>query len=125
MDVQKQINYWRDGSEKALRSIPTLIEGKFWAEALFWMHLAVEKALKAHVSKKTQDIPPYIHNLVRLADISGLALSAKQVELCAELNKYQRLARYPDEAVLEPDDVVAQSLLDKGMELQKWLVKIL
>ncbi len=91
MDVERQIKYWCDGSEKALRSVPILVDGGFWAEALFWTHLGVEKLLKARVVRKTKDVPPYIHKLVRLAEIADLKLSTGQLELCEELSKYQRL----------------------------------
>ncbi|MCX7044642.1 MAG: HEPN domain-containing protein [Candidatus Sumerlaeota bacterium] len=122
MDVPKQIEYWQKGSGESLRSVPTLIKGKFWTEALFWMHLAVEKALKANVAKRTQAIPPYIHNLSRLAEIADISLSQTQHLLCQELNDYQRFARYPDMSIPEPDDKTAMRILNSAMEFQQWLL---
>lgn len=123
MDIQKQIAYWRDGSHKALRSVRTLEEGEFWGEALFWTHLATEKALKAHVVKKTQDIPPYIHRLVRLAEITELELSPQQLQLCEAMSEHQRLARYPDEVIPEPGAEIARLLLNQAKEFHQWLLE--
>lgn len=123
MDVAKQIAYWRDGSRKALRSIPSLEAGEFWTEALFWMHLAIEKALKAHVTKFTCDVPPYIHKLVRLAEIAQMNLSPEQLLLCEELSIFQRVSRYPDEAITEPPADKAKQLLNDARYLQEWLLQ--
>ncbi|KPL09626.1 hypothetical protein AMJ85_06335 [candidate division BRC1 bacterium SM23_51] len=123
MDIQKQIDYWRQGACRALRSVPALEEREFWEEALFWTHLAIEKALKAHVVKSTDDIPPYTHKLVRLAEIAGLNLSPDQLGLCEELGIRQRLARYPDEAIGEVDGATARRLLHAGREFYEWLLK--
>ena len=46
----------------------------------------MEKVLKAHVCKKTLDLAPRIHNLIRLAELSSLELSQVQKDLLAELN---------------------------------------
>lgn len=122
MDVERQIAYWRDGSATALRSVPTLMGGEFWSEALFWTHLAVEKALKAHVVKETRAVPPYIHNLVRLAEIAALPLAPEQIQLCKDLSLYQRLCRYEDQAIPEPDKAVAVRLVEKSEEIRRWLL---
>ena len=122
MDVQKQIEYWRQGAHAALRSVPTLADGEFWEEALFWTHLAVEKALKAHVVKSTGNTPPYTHKLIRLAEIAGLKLSPVYLQVCEELGIYQRLARYPDKAIREIDTAKARSLLESAKEFYLWLL---
>ena len=123
MDIEKQINYWREGAHASLRSVPTLADGEFWAEALFWTHLAVEKALKAHVVKVTNAVPPYIHALTRLAEIAQIALTPEQVRLCKDLNLYHRFARYPDESVSEPDRASAECLLSDAKEFLEWLLQ--
>lgn len=123
MEYEKQVSYWQEGAPRALRSVPHLEDGEFWAEALFWTHLAVEKALKAHVVKVTQHTPPYIHNLMRLAEIAALNLSPDQVRLCDDLSRYQRLARYPYQSRQEPDSDTARRLLRDGKELVEWLLR--
>jgi len=106
-----------------MRSVPVLENGEFWTEALFWTHLAVEKALKAHVVKSTCEVPPYIHNLTRLAEIAGLNLSAEQLRLCDDLNRYQRLARYPYRSAWQPDSDTSRRVLHEGKEFLEWLLR--
>jgi HEPN domain-containing protein len=122
LDVEKQVDYWRHGARESLRSVPVLADGEFWAEALFWTHLGVEKALKAHVVKVTGKAPPYIHNLTRLAEIAGLDPSPAQLRLCDSLNRYQRIARYPYESVQEPDSDTSRRLLQEAKEFIEWLL---
>jgi HEPN domain-containing protein len=122
LDYEKQVSYWRDGARESLRSVPVLEDGEFWVEALFWTHLAVEKALKAHVVKATNDVPPYIHNLPRLAETAGLHLSDDQLRLCDSLTRHQRLARYPYQAVREPDGDTSRRLLREAKEFLEWLL---
>jgi len=123
LDVEKQVDYWRHGARESLRSVPVLADGEFWAEALFWTHLGVEKALKAHVVKVKQAPPPYIHNLPRLAAIAKLDLSPSQAQLCDDLNIYQRIARYPHEKVSEPNAEYARRLVSEAREFIEWLLK--
>jgi len=123
LDVEKQVAYWRDGAPDAFRSVPTLRENGFWREALFWAHLGVEKAFKAHVVRVTRAVPPYIHNLLRLAEIAQIELSAGQIAFCNALNECQREARYPDLTVPEPDATAASKLLDQAEEMSQWLLK--
>jgi len=102
-----------------------LAEGRFWSEALYFMHLVVEKAIKAHVVKATKETPPYIHNLIRLAELAGLPLSQNQLKLCVTLNEYQRTARYADVCLQEPSDEDGTRLLSDAKELQEWLLSTL
>ena len=73
MNVEKQIDYWRRGSDADVETAAILLEKGKLQEGLFFMHLSLEKILKAHVTRATAAPPPRIHNLVQLlqrADIS-------------------------------------------------------
>jgi len=61
MDVQRQIAYWRDSAREDLEAAQGTLENRHWRHGLFWTHLALEKALKAHVVKATEQHPPKIH----------------------------------------------------------------
>ncbi len=86
LNVEKQINQLRDGALEAWSDAAYLLEGNRVWFGLFAVHLAVEKALKAHVIKETRDIPPFIHNLPNLADVARLNLNEEQKNLLADLN---------------------------------------
>ncbi len=66
VDVDKHIGYWKGGAEEDIAAAGSLLETGHPRHALFFAHLAVEKMLKAHVTKATGDIPPKIHDLLRL-----------------------------------------------------------
>lgn len=126
MDIDKQIEYWVDGTPKAWRSVPLLRENGFYLEALFYAHLAVEKALKAHVAKVTQGVPPYIHNLLRLTQLAELEIDASTEALCEKLTKFQGIARYPDITIRDPiNEHDAKYLLTESELLWKRLLEML
>ena len=123
--VEQQVEYWREGSFEALRTVPTLEREGFYAEALFWTHLAVEKALKAHVTKVTGQVPPLTHNLARLAELAGIGLTTAQLELCDELNTWQGIARYgvARQRAITSDKAIAALAAARG--LREWLIQTL
>jgi len=56
MDVEKQADYWKIGSQEDLAAARHLMEKDHCRHALFFAHLAIEKALKAHVCRCTKDL---------------------------------------------------------------------
>ena len=64
--------------------------------SLFFVHLAIEKILKAHIVKKTRDLPPRIHNLIRLAGAAEIPLDLEQEKFVREFGIYQIEGRYPE-----------------------------
>lgn len=75
VDIIHQIAHWRDGAREEWQVATELLEKGRVRQALFFTHLALEKALKAHVCRHTGDLAPRTHNLVRLAEIAGLTVS--------------------------------------------------
>jgi len=63
---------------------------------LFIAHLVLEKTLKAYFVKQYNKLPPKIHNLVRLAEISGIELTEEQKLFLDEVNDFNFEIRYPD-----------------------------
>ena len=70
------VTRWR---ESALRNL-TVARGMFdlghYDWALFIGQLALEKLLKGLYTKKANASPPYIHDLAKLAVLSGLKMTA-------------------------------------------------
>jgi len=81
MNIEKQIEYWKESSDEDFAAAQSLLEKGHFRHSLFFAHLALEKMLKAHVTKRIKDIPPRIHNLVRLAEIANLNLDQEQEQL--------------------------------------------
>jgi HEPN domain-containing protein len=71
----KLIKYWVDSSAEDFETMISLYESKRFNWALFVGHLLIEKLLKALYVKNNNDYPPFIHNLLRLAEKSNLTMT--------------------------------------------------
>ena len=121
MDAQKQIEFWKVSAEEDFAAAESLLEKGHFRHCLFFAHLAVEKMLKAHVTRQTSDIPPRIHNLVRLAESAELRLSPEQARFLRGFDVYQLEGRYPDSAQVLLDLETARAKLTLAEEMLKWL----
>ena len=95
-DEQKIIQYWSATSKQDFETAEILFENKKYSHALFFCHLSIEKILKALIVKTTHAAPPLVHDLVRLAEKTGLALSSKIKTQLAEISSFNIQARYDD-----------------------------
>ena len=96
MDVQQHVEYWLTGSQDDIEAAAVLLEKRKIGQSLFFAHLAIEKVLKAHVSKVTETIPPRTHDLLRLARLAGLSVPESRSVFLARLQRYCLEGRYPD-----------------------------
>ena len=89
-DLEKEVNDWRDGAVRDLRFAGRLIEREEEEipYCFFFLHLTLEKALKAHVVKHTKKPPPKIHNLPILAEMGAVQMSQEQNDFCGRINRY-------------------------------------
>lgn len=94
MDIAKLAQAWQRSSREDFKVAKSLFDNKHYAYCLFFCHLAVEKALKRIYLLRQQKLPPFVHNLVRIADESGLQLdNALRMDL-QELTIFNIKARY-------------------------------
>lgn len=121
MDIDKQIEYWRAGSDEDFAAAESLLEKGHLRQSLFFCHLAIEKMLKAHVAHRTKDIPPRIHNLVRLAEMAGLSVAPEQLRFLRSFDMYQMEGRYPDSAQVPLDSKTAKQKFAVAGETLRWL----
>ena len=121
VDIPKQIEYWTKGSEEDFAAAQSLFEKGHFRHSLFFAHLAVEKMLKAHVARQTEDIPPRIHNLIRLAEMAHLKLEPKEEEFLREYSIYQLEGRYPDFQQVSVDRELARDEISRAKEMLAWL----
>ena len=88
-DVDKQITHWRTGADEAWEAAIDLINRDRRIQfGLFFVHLALEKIIKAHIWRVSRKVPPHIHNLSRLAEIADLPLDDKNRKVLAEINEF-------------------------------------
>jgi len=96
MTQQKAINIWIDGAVDALDTCDKLFESKKYAHALFFLHLAVEKIIKALYISKIDSSPPFIHNLKLLVEKSKTKFSGEEAKQLDEISEYNVSTRYDD-----------------------------
>ena len=121
MEVEEQIAYWLGGSQEDIEAAGVLIEQRKIRQGLFFAHLAVEKVLKASVTKATAAIPPRTHDLLRLADLAGVALPPERREFLARLQRYCLEGRYPDLPSAVPTWEESKAELTEAQETRSWL----
>jgi len=96
--VKRAITYWQEEAKEALQVADHLYEKQDYSYALFFGHLAIEKILKAlYVARRNEQAPP-VHNLVRLAEVAGLAMDAQRKDSLIRITTFNLEARYPDES---------------------------
>ena len=123
VDIQQQIIYWSSGAEEDIAVAEELIGNKRYRHGLFFAHLALEKILKAHICKKTNELAPRIHNLVRLSEMADLALSEDHLNHLADMNEFNLEGRYPIQYIDTASDQEANAYLSKTKEVLEWLVR--
>lgn len=90
------IEYWMTSSKDDLDTAKKLFEVKKYHHSLFFVHLGLEKILKAiHISKQKQAALP-IHDLVRLAEKAAVQINPEIILLLAEISTFNVAARYDD-----------------------------
>jgi len=121
VDIEKQIAYWKAGSFDDLETAKILIEKDRLLQGLFFCHLVIEKIIKAHVVRQTNDSAPRSHNLIYLSEKANLFFEEDDEILLGILMKYQLQGRYPDYNPIVPDKAKIVDYLLKTEKLLKWL----
>ena len=122
IDIERQVAYWRSSAEEDLAVGRDLISRERTRHGLFFTHLALEKALKAIVCCRTREVPPRVHNLVRLSELAGISLTQVQLETLAKMNAFNVEGRYPGSLQPSPTPDAARAYLLLAEEVFSWLI---
>lgn len=96
LNKQKLIQYWIEGADDDFETMMAMFDSKRYSWALFIGHLMMEKLLKAYYVKTKSDYPPFIHNLLRLAEKADLDLQDDKKYLLVTITAFNINARYDD-----------------------------
>ena len=121
IDIKKQIQDWIEGAEDDLSAAELLIREKKILQGLFFCHLVVEKAIKAHLVKKSGEVAPRSHNLIYLSEKADLVFDNETEIFLGILMKYQLQGRYPDYNPVLPDILVVNEYFEKTKNLLQWI----
>ncbi len=124
--MNERANYWLELSDYDIITAQAMLETQRLLYVGFMCHQAIEKILKAYCSEKTNEQPPYTHNLTRLAEISGISQlpSPGQFELIDTLEPLNIEASYPSykERLLKSlTKSRCDELITQTKQLQKWI----
>lgn len=96
MKIEEHIQFWMDSAADDLDTAETLFSAEKFDWCLFLGHLVLEKALKAHyVQDSENQMPPRIHNLVKLAEKTSLPLNEEMKVFLDEVTDFNLEVRYP------------------------------
>ena len=126
VDKVKVISFWLESSEEDFQAMMVLFQAKKYSWSLFIGHLMIEKLLKAFYVKNKGTYPPFIHNLLRLAEISDLKISEEiKIEL-ATITAFNINARYDDfqkSFHKQCTHEFTEKWINKMKDLRQWIMK--
>ncbi len=88
--------HWIEMSDKDFETMQHLYQSKDMHWALFLGHLLLEKLLKAYITKLTNNVAPFTHDLSRLAQFASLSFSNEQLDWLDTITTFNINARYDD-----------------------------
>ncbi|MEJ7661451.1 MAG: HEPN domain-containing protein [Hymenobacter sp.] len=129
MTKAEHIAYWKDTAADDWADVQKTMQAGVYVHGLFFTHLVIEKLSKAHwVKDNAGDMPPRIHNIVRLWQATQLQPTPDQEGTANALNDYQLEGRYPDhqrQLRATTTAAYAQQLLTEATALRTWLLSSL
>jgi HEPN domain-containing protein len=121
INTEKQIKYWKAGAIDDLVSAEILMDRQRYLHGLFFCHLVIEKIIKAHIVKETNEIAPRSHNLFFLSDKANLHFTEDEEIFLGILMQYQLQGRYPDYNPVIPNKQKIEDYLLKTKKLLECL----
>ncbi len=125
MDLKEIEKYWIESSQDAFDTAKTLFENNKFVYAMFFLHLSIEKMLKALFVTRNQAESPFGHNLQNIASkIKNIDFDKNRMELFAQITTFNIAGRYDDykkNFYNICDLEFATNYLNKGKELLEWL----
>jgi HEPN domain-containing protein len=123
-DLSRQ---WAERAQYDLDTANAMFKAERYLYVLFCCQQAIEKMLKAIIIRRTNKLPPRIHELARLAQIAKVAIDEKQMELLREVSNYYIPTRYPEEVADLARGVTEEEtrlVLIRSREFTQWLNSI-
>lgn len=122
----KKVKYWINISEDDLETAEILFFKDKYLHAGYFLQQSIEKLLKAYYQLIKNDLPPRTHNLVYLAEITGIIneLKNEQENILYTLNPMNIETRYPEyrEKISKSlTKIKMKEILDNTKELHRWI----
>jgi len=119
---------WAAQSLYDIETAKAMLDAGRYLYVLFCCQQAVEKMLKALIAKRTRELPPRLHNLMRLAEVASLTIPEDTAHLFRRLTDFYIASRYPEEleaATWNVDASQVQQTYVATEEVLRWLSTVL
>ena len=123
MDVEKHIRYWKESAAEDWQAAMSLIEKGHLRHDMFFIHLSIEKRLKAAYVAGTGEPAPRSHDLQRLARDAGLQVDKDRANGLARINRFCLEGRYPNDWLAPMNADQADEIVSLAEELKIWLTQ--
>jgi len=123
--TKEKVEYWVDLSDDDFRVAKDLLKLEHFLYVGFMCHQCIEKIFKAAYEHRINNTPPFVHDLLLIANRSGIfeMLADEHIVFIEQLSPLNIRARYPDykkEMTKEMTKDVCKHLIIKTKELQQW-----
>lgn len=122
--VKKDVEYWVNLANYDIETAQAMFKSGRFLYVLFTCQQAIEKLLKALIIQETEQFPPRIHDLVKLARLAKIEPGENQMQFIAKLSFYYIETRYPEQKnnlSKEINKENANLYLSKSDEVFNWL----
>jgi HEPN domain-containing protein len=119
---------WAAQSLYDIETAKAMLDTGRYLYVLFCCQQSVEKMLKALIAKRTRELPPRLHNLMRLAEVASLTIPEDTAHLFRRLTDFYIASRYPEEleaATWNVDSSQVQQTYVATEEVLRWLSAVL
>ena len=124
--MNEKVQYWLELADYDLETAKAMLQTKRYLYVGFMCHQVIEKGLKACYAFVKNEIPPYIRNLLQLAEKSVIItqMTEEQLNFLDALQPLNIEARYPSykEKLLKIlDDKRCRQIVNATEEMSQWI----
>ncbi|MBR1667155.1 MAG: HEPN domain-containing protein [Bacteroidaceae bacterium] len=128
MTREEKVQYWLDIAAEDLDLGEFLFHSGRWLYSAFMCHQVIEKMFKAYWTATRDDVPPYIHEHKRLAELCGLygQMSDEQRDFLQEIRPMNIEARYPDykrSIANTLNEEKTHLIVEQTKQMQQWILQ--
>lgn len=128
MTKEEKVQYWLDIVAEDLDLGEFLCQSGRWLYSTFMCHQVIEKMLKAYWTATRDDVPPYIHEHKRLAELCGLyeQMDDGQRRFLLEIRLMNIEARYPDykrSIASTLNEQKTRQIVEQTKQMQQWILQ--
>lgn len=123
MSNKELVKYWFDTAEEDWKTAEGLFGLGHYMQALFYVHISLEKYLKGLIAQDDRETP-FDHNLLGIAKKARIDLNNDQLSHLTEINTFNIRARYDDykrSFYKKATKEYAQEYFDYAKEFRIWL----